>query len=48
METIYNEPNEQTCNAIEKAMSGQSAGTLDMSSSFDAFMESVDKVDKIE
>lgn len=47
METIYNEPNEQTCNAIEKAMSGQSAGTIDMSS-FDAFMESVDKVDKIE
>ena len=40
--TRYNEPNELTRNAIEEAMSGQSAGTLDMSS-FEAFMESVNE-----
>lgn len=43
METIFNEPNELTRNAIEEAMSGQSTGTLDMSS-FDAFMESVNEI----
>ncbi len=42
METIFNEPNELTRNAIEEAMSGQFAGTLDMSS-FEAFMEAVNE-----
>lgn len=41
--TIYNEPNELTRNAIEEAMSGQFAGTLDMSS-FETFMESVNEI----
>ena len=41
--TIYNEPNELPRNAIEEAMSGQSAGILDMIS-FDAFMESVNEI----
>ena len=39
MESIYNEPNETTLEALEEARSGEIAGTID-TSSLDAFIKS--------
>jgi hypothetical protein len=44
MDSIYNEPNEDTLEAIAEARAGKYAGKLDMSN-FDAFMKSVNKIE---
>ena len=43
LDAVYREPNEDTLEAIKEAMSGKSAGTLDVSN-FDAFMKSVNEI----
>ena len=43
LDAVYREPNEDTLEAIREAMSGKSAGTLDMSD-FDSFMKSVNEI----
>ena len=43
LDAVYREPNEDTLEAIREAMSGKSAGTLDMSN-FDSFMKSVNEI----
>ena len=43
LDAVYREPNEETLEAIREAMSGKSAGTLDMSN-FDSFMKSVNEI----
>ncbi len=43
LDAVYREPNEDTLEAIREAMSGKSAGTLDMSD-FDSFMKSVNEL----
>ena len=44
LDAVYREPNEDTLEAIREAMSGNSAGTLDMSN-FDSFMKSVNEIE---
>jgi hypothetical protein len=44
LDAVYREPNEETLEAIREAMSGKSAGTLDMSN-FDSFMKSVNEIE---
>jgi predicted DNA-binding protein len=41
MDSVYNEPNEETIEAIEEARSGKFAGTID-TSSVDAFWKSLE------
>jgi len=43
MDSVYNEPNEETKAAIKEARSGKSAGIIDMKN-FDTFMKSVNKI----
>ena len=42
VESMRNQPNSETKEAINEARSGKTAGQLDMSS-FDSFMDSVNK-----
>lgn len=44
LDAVYREPNEDTLEAMREAMSGKSAGTLDMSN-FDSFMKSVNEIE---
>ena len=44
LDAVYREPNEDTLEAIKEAISGKSAGTLDLSS-FDSFMHSVNEIE---
>ena len=44
LDAVYREPNEDTLEAMREAMSGKSAGTLDMSN-FKSFMKSVDEIE---
>ena len=44
LDAVYREPNEDTLEAIKEAMSGKSAGTLDLSD-FDSFMKSVNEIE---
>lgn len=40
MDVVYNEPNEETKEAIAEAKAGEFAGTIDMEN-FDTFMKSI-------
>jgi HicB family. len=44
MDSIYNEPNEETIEAIKEAQTGKYAGVLDMTN-FDSFMKSIDDIE---
>jgi hypothetical protein len=44
MDVVYNEPNEETKEAIEEVKTGKFAGTIDMST-FDTFMKSVNDIE---
>lgn len=44
LDAVYREPNKETLEAIKEAMSGKSAGSLDLSS-FDAFRKSVNEIE---
>lgn len=44
MESVYNEPNDETKAAIKEAKAGKYAGTIDMKD-FDSFMKSVNNIE---
>ena len=44
MDVVYNEPNEETKEAIEEAKAGEFAGTIDMEN-FDTFMKSIKNIE---
>ncbi|MDR1879478.1 MAG: toxin-antitoxin system HicB family antitoxin [Tannerellaceae bacterium] len=44
MDSVYNEPNETTLEAIEEARSGKFAGTID-TKNFDTFMKSINDIE---
>lgn len=44
LDSVYNEPNEDTIEAINEARAGKYAGTIDVSS-FDAFMKSINDIE---
>lgn len=44
MDVVYNEPNEETKEAIKEAKSGNFAGTID-SKNFETFMKSVNEIE---
>ncbi|WP_313381166.1 hypothetical protein [Proteiniphilum saccharofermentans] len=44
MESVYNEPNDETKAAIKEAKAGKYAGTIDMKD-FDSFMKSVNDIE---
>lgn len=44
MDVVYNEPNEETKEAIAEAMAGEFAGTIDMEN-FDTFMKSIKNIE---
>ncbi|MCD8184102.1 MAG: toxin-antitoxin system protein [Bacteroides sp.] len=44
MDVVYNEPNEETKEAIKEAKSGKSSGTINMKS-FDTFMQSINDIE---
>ena len=44
MDVVYNEPNEETKEAIAEAEAGEFAGTIDMEN-FDTFMKSIKNIE---
>lgn len=44
MDVVYNEPNEETKEAIVEAKAGEFAGTIDMEN-FDTFMKSIKNIE---
>ena len=44
MDVVYNEPNEETNEAIAEAKAGEFAGTIDMEN-FDTFMKSIKNIE---
>ena len=44
MDVVYNEPNEETKEAIAEAQAGEFAGTIDMEN-FDTFMKSIKNIE---
>ena len=44
MDVVYNEPNEETKEAIVEARAGEFAGTIDMEN-FDTFMKSIKNIE---
>ena len=44
MDVVYNEPNEETKEAIAEAKAGKFAGTIDMEN-FDTFMKSIKNIE---
>lgn len=44
MNSVYNEPNEDTIEAIEEARAGKYAGTIDMTN-FNTFMDSMNAIE---
>ena len=44
MDVVYNEPNEETKEAIAEAKAGEFAGTIDMEN-FDTFMKSIKNIE---